>query len=131
MERLYDLADTTAVPESCRDNVELESINLLSEYTELEMEQLPYPVLIIDGLTSEEEFLHFRDRPYEEDVAVPLYCFIEGEISRVGMLDFTMDSLLAIRTIGDYKLVLMKNRETEVEVQLDDPVFLSKFIKLC
>lgn len=131
MEELYDLSDGLSLSgQKKSDDIELESLSLNDEYLEQAMKQLPYPILILEGLTSEEEFIYFRNRPYSDSTAVPLYCYVDEIITRVGMLDFTMDSLLAIRSMGNYRLLLMKDRETEVEVRLNDPDFLSKFIKL-
>lgn len=90
-----------------------------------------YPCVIIDGIETENEFLHFRNRRVDDpDVCVPMFFECEGEMVRLGMFPLTLDFLLTIRGIGGYRITLQTDGNTQKAIDLDDAETLCKFIKL-
>lgn len=56
---------------------------------------------------------------------------VEGEPVSLGFFDLTLENLLAVREIYDYKLVIYKERSSEgTLIDLNDPSTLIKFIRL-
>ena len=59
------------------------------------------------------------------------YMVVEGEPVSLGFFDLTLENLLAVREIYDYKLVIYKERSSEgTLIDLNDPSTLIKFIRL-
>lgn len=130
-EELYDLGDSDfSDADILADDIILEEVNLQQHYQEEAAFKMVFPCLVIDGLCSEEEFLYFKKRPFDDSVALPLYCYVDDIITHIGSLDLTMDTLLSVRSIAGYKLTLHKDREHAVEILLNRPEFLQRFIRL-
>lgn len=92
---------------------------------------MEYPSVLIEGITSVEEFKFFHERPFSEAGQIlPLYCCIEGTPVKVGNLELSMESLLSIRMISCYSLYIQFSETKNVEIDLNDPLALVKFIKL-
>lgn len=92
---------------------------------------MEYPSVLIEGITSVEEFKFFHERSFSEAGQIlPLYCCIEGTPIKVGNLELSMESLLSIRMISCYSLYIQFSETKNVEIDLNDPLALVKFIKL-
>lgn len=105
----------------------------LEEYVEdnsFLMEGLNYPCLFIEGITSEEEVFFFKNRKIDSDMKLPLYCKVDGVPIAVGEFELTLDALLMLRSIFDYKLYLYKSVGVVTEIDLNDTKTLLKFIRL-
>lgn len=89
-----------------------------------------YPCLMIDGITSEEEIFFFRDRSVSSDASLPLYCVIENVPLKIGTCELELKALLSLKGIFDYKLTLCKDAEHRIELDLNNPTVLMKFIRL-
>lgn len=107
----------------------------LAEYTDEEFVKamtsgMKYPCLVISGLTTEEELTFFRKREYSEEVSLPLYCEMENVPYEIGKMELSFDSLLALRVIADYDLKLYRSAQDVIQIDLNDPITLLKFIRL-
>ena len=91
---------------------------------------IEYPCLVIDGVTSEEEIFFFRDRSVGSDATLPLYCVIENVPLKIGTCELELKALLSLKGIFDYKLTLYKSAEHRIDLDLNDPSVLMKFIRL-
>ena len=98
-------------------------------FNEALSDSIVYPCVFISGLETEEEFLFFKRRGAGEP-HLPLYCDVEGRVVRLGEFELSLNSLLAVRQVYSYGITVHKNREEQVEINLDDPVELEKFIHL-
>ncbi len=105
----------------------------LEEYVEdndIVMRGLKYPCLFIDGVTSEEEVNFLKGRKNSSGMCLPLYCSVDGVPIEIGEFEMTLDSLLILRSIFDYKLYLHKAIGVITEIDLNDTSTLLKFIRL-
>lgn len=83
-------------------------------------DQIEYPCMVIDGLTTVEEaqFLH-RLKPNSEMV-LPLYCSIDGTIKRIGTSELTIKYLQILNYLGDYGVSIMKSKGVMSSLDLKD-----------
>jgi len=83
-------------------------------------DQIDYPCMVIDGLTTVEEaqFLH-RLKPNSEMV-LPLYCSIDGTIKRIGTSELTIKYLQILNYLGDYGVSIMKSAGAVSPLDLKD-----------
>jgi hypothetical protein len=126
----YDLLDEDldAGTSNLVDDVLLEEVDLDEGYQKKCEEKIEYPCLRIDGITSEDELVFFHNRDFgREGQSIPLYCFVEGVMTRIGDFELSVDSLLAVRAIADYRLVILTGTG-EKEIDLNDPETIIKFI---
>lgn len=108
---------------------------VLEEYTEEEfvndsLASIQYPCIFIEGLTNTYEIKYFSERLCDESMSYPLYCTVEGVPFKIGNFEMSLNNLLAVRRIFGYKINLHKSQESIVNIDLDDPKTLMKFIKL-
>lgn len=89
-----------------------------------------YPFLEIAPITTAEEFTFFKERKVDDESALDLYCKVEGVLCPIGKLNLELNSLLAIRSVFNYQLFLWKDANTSVEIDLNSPESLMRFIKL-
>ena len=130
MEEIYDLLDEDFSTDGDGENVALESIDLQSSYLNEFLLNVEFPILVIEGITTEEEINYFRKNSEGKDSTLPMYCLIEGAPMKVCDFCLTLDSLLTIKSIYSYKIKLLRSRDDEVQLDLNDPSTLCKFIKL-
>ncbi len=88
--------------------------------TTLAHDQIDYPCMVIDGLTTVEEvqFLH-RLKPNSEMV-LPLYCSIDGTIKRIGTSELTIKYLQILNYLGDYGVSIRKSAGAVSPLDLKD-----------
>lgn len=91
---------------------------------------LVYPCILIDGVTTEEEINFFRERPFNTNTSLPLFCIVSDTVISLGALELTLFNLLDLRSIYSYNVTLCKSAENRVVLDLNDPNTLIKFIKL-
>lgn len=115
--------------EDSTDDVTLEVYDD-SEYKKAVSDNLNFPCVVLFGITTEEEVAFFKSRITDDEMSLPLYGDLEGQKFYIGNLELSLNTLLSIRSIYDYKLLLMKNSENSVSIDLDDADTLIKFIKL-
>lgn len=94
------------------------------------MENVQYPCIFIDGITTEEEVQFFRSKERDVNTSLPMYCMIEGIPLSLGRLELSLDSLLELRSLFDYKITLYRSINDKVPIDLNDAQQLIKFIKL-
>lgn len=128
MNKEYDLTDDEFI-EDLDDSVDLESVDLNKEIAEKINAEVEYPYVRIDGIESEEEFMFFRNRNFGRVGEIPLYCLVDGTLVRIGTFQLSVDSLLAVRNIADYKLTIVVGPEKEKPIDLNDPETIIKFIE--
>lgn len=111
-------------------NVILDECNELNDLSFMK-DGMQYPCVIIDGITSNNEIVFFRNHSKKTDSSVPAYMLVSGEPVSLGYFDLVLDNLLAIREIYDYKVRLYKEKDGEgIWIDLDNPDTLIKFIRL-
>ena len=83
-------------------------------------DQIDYPCMVIDGLTTVEEaqFLH-KLKPNSEMV-LPLYCSIDETIKRIGTSELTIKYLQILNYLGDYGVSIMKSAGVVSTLDLKD-----------
>lgn len=102
----------------------------LGEKEFLKTEQdIVFPYILIEGIESQEEFMFFRTMKHA-DATIPAYALVEGVMCRFMDFDLTLDSLLNLQFISDYKVSLFKSKDVVVPIHLNDPEQLLNFIKL-
>lgn len=111
------------------ESVNLNEVDDLIEHTQIS----EYPCLVIDGITTENEYIFFNQRTVKEEdkeLCLPLYFNCEDSMVKITDLPMTLDSLLMLRNIGDYTLSLHRGDDDIVPIDLNDSNTLIKFIKL-
>lgn len=109
------------------NEVELTEIDSLND----NLDPVQYPCVIVDGVTTENEFFFFRDRTIDNpEICLPMYFECEGELVQLGQFPLCLEYLLTLRSIGDYKVTLCKSEQDRTPIDLNDPNVLMKFIKL-
>ena len=88
------------------------------------------PSLVIDGITSVEEVEYFRNRLCDADKSLPLFYQDDTGFVEIGKLELSLNSLLTLKNIYDYKLKLYKTPDVFVDLDLNDPKVLIKFIRI-
>lgn len=119
-------------------NISDESFNnqvSLNVYSDDEFKQamscdLKFPCLYLKGLETEEELNYFRNKHWEEDSLVPLYCELEGTSFFITDINLDATALLLLHEMGNYQLSLFKNDSVRIPINLDEPSDIIKFIKL-
>ena len=89
-----------------------------------------FPFILIEGVTSTQEVTFFQNRCYNPESSLPLYVNVDGSFCEIGKIDLSLDSILSIGGIYDYKLFLYLNKNDAKEIDLRNPNSLIKFIKL-
>lgn len=107
----------------------LEEIDLQEEEREQCQNRIEYPCIRIEGLNTVEEFEFFREKGKLAKCGLPLYSEVDGILTRVGEFEISVDSLLSVKNIADYGLILMTSPEEEKRIELNDPLVLMKFIR--
>ncbi|MEY8333063.1 hypothetical protein AALB53_08165 [Lachnospiraceae bacterium 47-T17] len=108
---------------------------VLEEYNDYEfrqemMKSVEYPSVFLTGISTLEELNFFKNRPYSENYSLPLYSIVDGQVYKIGMLDLSLDSLLSLRVIFNYEVVLLSDKDNSINLNLNDADTLIKFIKL-
>ena len=102
----------------------------VDESLELNKENIEYPCVFIEGLTNTYEIEYFSKRLCDESLSFPLYCTVEGVPFKIGNFEMSLNNLLAVKRIFGYKINLHKNKDSIVNINLDDAATLIKFIKI-
>lgn len=100
------------------------------EFVEESLASIQYPCIFIEGLTNTYEIKYFSERLCDESLSYPLYCTVEGVPFKIGNFEMSLNSLLTVRRIFGYKINLHKSKDSIVNIDLDSPETLMKFIKL-
>lgn len=109
------------------ESIVLEEVNVFQESSEFES----FPCVLLNGIETENEFLFFKNRTVDDpELCVPMYFECEGEKIKLGDFPLTLDFLLVLRSIGDYKVWLYTDANNRKLVDLNDANTLIKFIKL-
>jgi|GEM_PF-2226646 hypothetical protein len=111
------------------ESIYLEEVDDLIEKSSISK----YPCIVIEGIETESEFVFFRNRTIKEDekdLCLPMYFECEGSMVEIGQFPLTLDFLLALKNIGDYKVFLCKAQGDKTQIDLNDANTLMKFIKL-
>lgn len=112
-------------------DVELQELDFNCDIVATSLDRAVYPSLLIDGISTEEEFLFFKDVvKIGEGTTVPLYCTIEGVLVRVGEIELSLRVLLNLKFIGGYTVYLLKSVDSRALIDLSSPAALEKFIYL-
>lgn len=91
-------------------------------------DQIEYPCIIVDNIKTKEEVTFFLKRKCNQAKALPFYLAFNGYVKRIGLFELTLENLLSIRSIADYRLQLYRNARESKVIDLDDPEQLIKFI---
>lgn len=111
------------------EEVLLEEVND-EEFTEAMSDEAIYPCIFISEITTEEEYNFFKGRKTNKEIAIPLYCVVEGRRIRLGDFELSLESLLSIRQIAVYSLTVYRTPADYSVIDLNDPIRLEKFIHL-
>ena len=121
----FDLTDD----ENSEETVDLVEVDLNKELKEKSIKDMEYPCVVIDGVSTEQEFDFFKRRTKKrEGATLPLFCFVEGVSVRLGDIALDLDTFLAIREISDYKVFVYPAEGVKRKIELNDPEALIKFI---
>lgn len=91
-------------------------------------DQIEYPCIIVDNIKTKEEVTFFLKRKCNQAKALPFYLAFNGYVKRIGLFELTLENLLSIRSIANYRLRLYRNANESRVIDLDDPEQLIKFI---
>lgn len=101
-----------------------------AEYYSMQMNNVEFPCVMIDGIDTMEEVEFFKQRICSDEKSLPLYCDCDANVVKIGNLELTFGTLLSLHMIFDYKIKLYKTPESFVTLDLNDPEVLIKFIRL-
>lgn len=91
-------------------------------------DQIEYPCIIVDNIKTKEEVTFFLKRKCNQAKALPFYLAFNGYVKRIGLFELTLENLLSIRSIANYRLRLYRTASESRVIDLDDPEQLIKFI---
>lgn len=109
------------------DLLELQAID---DFIEVKHNSVKYPHVLIEGIETEEEVIYFNKKFNEKEKSLPLYLQFEGIYKCIGTFELTLDNLIVVRSIANYKLTLMTDENNSVPIDLNNPLNLMKFITL-
>lgn len=100
--------------------------------TEVANEQMIYPCVVVDGVSTSAEVKMLQQPVAQaaEAVAVPLYIRIEKTPVQVGRFPLTLDRLLLMKFLGGYILTLYGEDASQIKLDLENPEQLVKFIRI-
>lgn len=111
------------------DGIILETI-ILNEKPLSETEKsVQYPYILIEGLKTQEEFAFLRGLVEQSD-SIPAYTKVEGNLVFLMDFDFSLQVFLDLHFLGNYSIVLWKSADVSVDIDIENPEQLVKFIKL-
>lgn len=87
-----------------------------------------YPCVVIDGLTTKEEFYFFRDNSVNTINSLPLYTNALGQCVELGTIDLTFQNLLALKIMFNYRIRVCFSDTEEKIIDLNNPEHLEQFI---
>lgn len=109
------------------DTVELQEVD---DFIPESSEGMKFPCIIIEGITTEEEVLYFNSKFCDTNKSLPLYIEFDGVFKKIGTFELSLDNLLVVRSIDEYKIKLATSKEKLIEIDLESPDNLIKFITL-
>lgn len=100
--------------------------------TEVVDEPMIFPCVMVDGVSTAAEvrMLQQLSANAEEGVAVPLYVSLDKTQVHIGNFPLVLDCLLLLKFLGGYAITLYNGDGLPIRLNLDDPVQLTKFIRL-
>lgn len=123
-----DLTDEEFEEPAGEAKILLEELDL-NNTDETEQTPLSYPCVIMSGIHSQEEYDFFNQAEHRDNT-IPGYVEIDGVFVKMMDFDFSIDTLLKLKFLGDYKLTLYRSEDDSVQIDLGNPDFLTRFIKL-
>lgn len=124
-----DSSNTTSQQYDDNDDVVLETV----QDDSIIYENIIYPCLIIKGVESieEVEFLKRFCVDSSNTKSIFLYCFTNNDVAEIGYVKLTLDFLLILERMPNYKVVLLQSKNGKtIEVDLHNPDDLVKFISI-
>lgn len=91
---------------------------------------LVYPFIEIQGIDSQEEIKYLNRISKDLDNSLPLYMAFQGSMQRIGKIQLSVNFLINILSISDYRIILHKDANTKAVIPIDTPEELEQFIKL-
>ena len=107
--------------------VDLEEVD---DFIPDETSRAKYPHVLIEGITTEEEVLYFHNKFHQKDKSLPLYIRFENLYRCIGSFELTLDNLIIVRSISNYKITLRLSPEKAVPVDLEQPDSYLKFLSI-
>lgn len=89
-----------------------------------------YPHILLDGVTTEEEVLYFHNRFQKSEASLPLYIKFESLYRCIGSFELTLDNLLVVKNIADYKLTLVLSESKQTPINLETPEDYLTFLNI-
>lgn len=94
-------------------------------------DELEYPCLVLEGVTTFNELKYFVERSNRTDTVLSLYVKFEDVIKRVTTIDFSLEVLQLLHSINkNYKLWFHMSPFNQVELNLNEASTYIKLIKL-
>lgn len=109
------------------DYIELQEVD---DFIADDRNNVVFPHVLIEGINTEEEVNYFHKKFCDKDKSLPLYIKFDTMYRCIGNFELTLDNLLVIRSISDYKIALIVAEDKVLPVDLNDPASLIKFITL-
>lgn len=109
---------------------ELLELQAIDDFIEVKHVSVKYPHVLIEGIETEEEVTYFNKKFNEKDKSLPLYLQFESVYKCIGSFEMTLDNLIVVRSIANYKVTLMLEEGNAVPIDLNNPERLLKFISL-
>lgn len=111
-------------------SIEVEVINDSDGVNDSISDSLSFPCILIAGIETEEEVTFFSNRKATPFMALPLYLNFHGLVKRIGEFELSLDNLLRTRSVGNYSIKLGRSADDFVDIDVNEPNTLLKFIKL-
>lgn len=109
---------------------ELLELQAIDDFVEVKRTSVKYPHVLIEGIVTEEEVTYFNKKFNDKEKSIPLYLQFENVYKCIGSFELTLDNLIVVRSIADYKLTLLVEEGNAIPIDLNDPIKLLKFITL-
>lgn len=110
--------------------VELAEVDVINSVNEKISDEFVYPCVLIRGIQSQEELTFFMNRRGSNDKLLPLFLDFEGYVKRIGVFEVSLNTLLVLRSVGNYELFIVKSPDEKVQIDLNSYKVLESFISL-
>lgn len=82
---------------------------------------LQYPCLVIRNLQLECEIEFLKMRVGDTSKSLQAYAVVDGEYIDVGAIELTLESIMTLRSINDYQVILYRSLDDYSNIDLNDP----------
>lgn len=110
------------------DEVSLQEVDISDGVNNAISDKIIYPCVIIEDIKTKEEVNFFLKRKCNPQKALPFYLLFDGYVKQLGMFELSLENLLAVRCVSNYKIRVCKSAVEQRLINVNNPDQLLKFI---